>query len=255
MLTLQRLNMDSSWKITAGNYSVLIDPWLMGAEIDGFAWFNKQWHRHKAIAPNDLTSYDAIIVSQPFSDHCHERTLKALKSVPIYAAPNAVKRLKRSIDPQRIKAINGPSQKWLTVGPFRLCVLAAPKQLKASFNALLLAFDSSLLMYFPHGYSLSKQQIDQIHTFGTKALITSFSTFKLPFFLGGAVNPGLKKSKDLAALVQADYLFQTHDEDKYAEGIVKKLAKTYYPSTQELNQTFKGRFIALDMQKRSFNIT
>jgi L-ascorbate metabolism protein UlaG (beta-lactamase superfamily) len=44
-MNIQRLNMDNSWRLEFGGKSVLIDPWLMGVEVDYFSWFNTQWHK------------------------------------------------------------------------------------------------------------------------------------------------------------------------------------------------------------------
>ena len=249
MLKLQRLNMDSSWKLTSGKYSILIDPWLVGSEIDGFSWFNEQWHVSKPIGPDQVMDYKAIIITQPFSDHCHEETLSLLQPVPIFNAPNALKRLRKSIDSNRLNSIAQNLNEWTTVGPFRLNVLPAPRQLKASFNGLLIAVQESIVVYLPHGYELTDPQIDCIANFPKKILITSFSTFRLPFFLGGTVNPGLQKSKALAERIQADLIFQTHDEDKEASGLVKKIAKTFYPDKQQLKKVLHERFICLDMNE------
>ena len=254
MLILQRLNMDSSWKLTAEGFSLLIDPWLVGAEIDGFAWFNKQWHVSPPIAPNQVQDYQAILISQPFSDHCHEETLALLQPVPIYNATNARKRLLKSIASKRLHNIVQNLNEWTTIGPYRLNVLPAPRQLKASFNGLLIAIQDCIVVYLPHGYKLSARQIACITNFPKRILISSFSSFRLPFFLGGTVNPGLKNSKTLAEQIQANYIFQTHDEDKEATGLVKKIATTSYPEQQLLNKTLEGRFVYLDMKQSSYII-
>ena len=96
---------DSSWKISYDNFSILLDPWLVGSQINGFAWFNKQWHKTAPVAPEQVKNYQAIVISQPFSDHCHEETLSLLQPVPIYAAVNALKRLQKSIDAERLNSI------------------------------------------------------------------------------------------------------------------------------------------------------
>ena len=44
MLSIKRLNLDSSWHIEYGKNSFVVDPWLIGSEIDGFKWLNEQWH-------------------------------------------------------------------------------------------------------------------------------------------------------------------------------------------------------------------
>ena len=38
MLSIKRLNLYSSWHIEYGKNSFIVDPWLIGSEIDGFKW-------------------------------------------------------------------------------------------------------------------------------------------------------------------------------------------------------------------------
>ena len=42
MLSIKRLNLDSSWHIEYGSSRFVVDPWLIGSEIDGFKWLNEQ---------------------------------------------------------------------------------------------------------------------------------------------------------------------------------------------------------------------
>jgi len=35
MLSVKRLNLDSSWSIDFNSVNFIIDPWLIGSEIDG----------------------------------------------------------------------------------------------------------------------------------------------------------------------------------------------------------------------------
>ena len=36
MVSVKRLNLDSSWHISFDSNKFIIDPWLLGSEIDGF---------------------------------------------------------------------------------------------------------------------------------------------------------------------------------------------------------------------------
>jgi len=96
-LTVQRLNHDSSWLISleGGNLRIVLDPWLTGAEIDGFSLFNRAEHALSTRQVADLGRVDAIVVSMAFSDHCHEETLALFPSnIPIYAVSDALSRIR-----------------------------------------------------------------------------------------------------------------------------------------------------------------
>ena len=95
MLTLRRLNMDSSWALSWAGTTILIDPWLLGSEVDGFSWFNEQWHVTAPVPVDTIGEYQAILISQAYSDHCHQQTLMELQTVPFIATPSASKRLER----------------------------------------------------------------------------------------------------------------------------------------------------------------
>ena len=58
--TLQRLNMDSSWHLAAGSTGLVLDPWLVGSEVDVARWFNEQWHETEPVAIADVPPHNAI---------------------------------------------------------------------------------------------------------------------------------------------------------------------------------------------------
>ncbi len=91
---------NTSWLIEFNQFTILLDPWLFGAQTDFFRYFSSQEH---AVPPairnlsDDLdTQIDAIIVSHEFTDHCHEQTLRSLSpTIPVFATMNASKRIRR----------------------------------------------------------------------------------------------------------------------------------------------------------------
>jgi hypothetical protein len=192
-----------------------------------------------------LNPYDAILISQHFSDHCHEETLALLdKKCPIFSTPKGTTRLQKAIDKNRLKAIpNFDTNEWINYGDLHFSCLKAPIKTKATFSGIILRKDAELIVYCPHGYELTSQQKKQLANYRTIVLITSFSSFRLPFYLGGAVNPGLSKASQLVNDLKPQHLLATHDEQKHAEGLVSKLSKTYYPSTEELTQLYPQQFI------------
>ena len=80
-MRIRRLNMDSSWQLEWGNSQILIDPWLIGSEIDGFSWFNEQWHTTEPLAMEGLGIIDAILLSQSYSDHCDKVLIQIILDI------------------------------------------------------------------------------------------------------------------------------------------------------------------------------
>ena len=96
MLSVKRLNLDSSWHIEFDNSSFIVDPWLIGSEIDGFKWLNEQWHIKEPVKISNLPKHEFLVISQNYEDHCHIETLKKISDKkPIFATEKAYKRLNK----------------------------------------------------------------------------------------------------------------------------------------------------------------
>lgn len=244
MIKLQRLNMDTSWHIQWGQDAFLLDPWLIGSEIDGFSWFNEQWHKTPPVAIDLIPPYSSIIISQPFADHLHPETLALLdRNVPILCSPKAENRLKKKLAGQSINPIPDiTNDKWYSTGTLDIGSLSPGLKLGASFSGICLRKEKDTIVYLPHGFKLTETYRRILMQFETKVLITSFSTFTLPFFLGGAVNPGLNSALKLVEDLNPTLIVHTHDENKHAKGLVTKIANVNYPDSSTLIAKMSGRF-------------
>ena len=222
MVTLRRLNMDSSWAISWEGTSMLIDPWLLGSGIDGYSWFNEQWHVTPPVDLASLDQYQSILISQSYPDHCHTQTLEALQAVPFIATPSAWKRIKREMLGREIHVLPELSSgNWLKEGSFYLAYLDPGRMIDPIFNGIVFRNDKKVIVYFPHGVA----------------------SFKLPFFLGGAVNPGIENALVLVKALNPRKVVHTHDENKHARGLVKKIAKLNYPTPEQLQASMVDRFV------------
>ncbi|MCH2044706.1 MAG: MBL fold metallo-hydrolase [Saprospiraceae bacterium] len=247
MLQIRRLNMDSSWQIQWDETCFLLDPWLLASEIAGFSWFSEQWHKTKPLPLNQVGDYQAIVISQPFADHCHIETLQNLKPAAIYASPKILKGLR----PKLIKYkdfVPLPRLKDQTVTQLHdiQIIRLLDKNPTVLFQGLVFKKKEELIVYFPHGFTPTKPQLEFLKKYTVKLLITSFSRFKLPFFLGGAVNKGKANAMELIEELQPLFIVPTHDEDKHAKGLVKKIAKLDYPDWKALQKEIGSHFLPLD---------
>lgn len=236
--------MDSSWAISWEGTSMLIDPWLLGSGIDGYSWFNEQWHVTPPVELESLDQYQSILISQSYPDHCHTQTLEALQAVPFIATPSAWKRIKREMPGREIRVLPELSSgNWLKEGSFYLAYLDPGRMIDPIFNGIVFRNDKKVVVYFPHGFTLNAKQLEILQQYETVVLMTSFASFKLPFFLGGAVNPGIENALALVKALNPRKVVHTHDENKHAKGLVKKIAKLNYPTPEQLQASMVDRFV------------
>ena len=96
-MRLQRLNMDNSWHLEFGNTRVLVDPWLKGAEVDFFSWFNKQSHSTASVSISDVPTYDVVLITQKYPDHFHIETLLELNPKRLVVPKSIYQKVKLSL--------------------------------------------------------------------------------------------------------------------------------------------------------------
>ncbi len=254
MLNIQRLNMDNTWWLNWGDTSLLLDPWLTGSEVDGFRWFNEQWHNTPSVPPGKVPGYDFVIVTQPYSDHCHTPTLRELNTEkPIWAVPAALKRIKNEMPVTKGYNIPATTDVWADIGELRLARITPNRWIDPIYHAIVIAKKEQAVVYAPHGFMLSPAQAASISHLNIKLLITTFTEFTLPFFLGGLINPGKEAAIKLMKQLNAEHMVNTHDEDKRAKGIVIKLAKRKYPDMALLSSTEAGVVNITDYKPVTFS--
>ena len=245
-LAIQRLNMDNSWMVHWNDTKIILDPWLMGTEIDGFRWFNEQWHATQPLPIEDLVGFDAVIVSQPYSDHCHTETLKKInQNSPIYAANKTANRIKKEWKEAKVNILE--ANQWNTFKDFMMMSMKSEKWLHSFYDAIVIVNeDKDAIFYAAHGFKPSDSQLSILKELNIRILITTITYFKLPFFLGGTVNPGYEAAITLANQINAKAIVNTHDEQKPGKGLVLKIAKRKYTDTQAINEP---RFLEINDYK------
>ena len=249
MLTIRRLNMDTSWRLDWDECGLILDPWLVGSEVDGFSWFNEQWHATPPVPIAEIDPFEGIIVSQSYSDHCHKKTLESLPNVEILATPSASKRLKKELGGRKITILPSlEKDEWLDFNGISLAYIDPHRKIDPIYNGVVIRKNNEAVVYFPHGFSLTDVQLSILKNLNVRLLITSFSLFRLPAFLGGDVNPGKENALELVRQLNPEKVVHTHDENKHARGLVKKIAKVVYPDPQELTLSLAGRYTYLQYE-------
>lgn len=252
MLAIQRLNMDNTWLMHWNDCRLLIDPWLIGSEIDGAKWFNEQWHATAPVALDQLPDYDGIVVTQSYNDHCHLDTLERLdEALPIFAMPKPVQKIQKAFPQRAVQLI--PDFTTTTPLDFKgltLYTLAPNRRFDPIYYALVLAVGKEALVLAPHGFEFLQEQLDFLAQFKIRLLGTTFSVVELPGFMGGRVNPGMDNALKLIEQLQPNYVVNTHDEQKHARGIVMRIAKTEYPDLSTIRLDGTATFLHVDHYDR-----
>jgi len=245
LIKIQRITEDSSWHLQWDDTSILIDPWLIGPEIDGFSWLNKQWHTTEPLKINDLPAYGAILVSQSYEDHCHLLTLRNLDPEKlIFASPRAYSKIKKTLKNRNVNVIdeNNVVYKNLHFSSFRPNRIMDP----IYYGILIVNSENEAIFYCPHGFALSEEQLEKIKSVKVKLLITTFTDFKLPAILGGRVNPGMDQVKQLVDQLTPETVLNTHDEVKIMQGIVAKTAKIEFADYDKLEKNGEFNYVKTD---------
>lgn len=248
-MILQRLNLDSSWHIDWNGMRILLDPWLSGPEIDGFAWLNKQWHIREPVAPDAVPAYDFLVYSQNYEDHCHTATLAELNpKTHILATEKAWRKAKKLAPKAEILLI--PDQHAgdaLRFDGFEFRAIHPGNRRDPVYYSLVItAPDGSSWFYSPHGFHPKADELNHYPTDNCRLLMTTLTDFRLPGIMGGHVNPGPDNALELIELLKPKKLLNTHDEQKKASGLVSLLGNIRYHETESLDQRIRELLIESD---------
>lgn len=216
-----KLNEDSSWLWEIAGYRVLVDPWFSKSQVDLHPLFSTQFHLKEQPAIAEIPKVDFIFLSHPFTDHCNKETLLQLDAtIPVIC----------------IETIQKKVQKWkhfhtfksLKDAPFFVEKISENRLLDLVHHAYLISENGKSMCYAPHGC----KQVDKSKK--ASVLMTTTTTYQLPFFLGGTVNLGLGKARELAAVLEANTILSTHDEAKIQKGLVAALSKRSFSNETDV---------------------
>jgi L-ascorbate metabolism protein UlaG (beta-lactamase superfamily) len=221
-MKITKLNADSSWLWEINGLKVLVDPWFSESQVDFHPRFSTQYHLDKQPDISEIPHPDFIFISHPFTDHCNQETLVKFSSeIPVICLP----------------VIQRKIQKWkhfkqfisLSDAPFQIEKISKTGFLDLVHHAYLISDGTSTMCYAPHGTRAIYDNKE------AAILLSTVSTYELPFYLGGTVNLGLNKALQLAEKLKVKTIISTHDEQKRQAGMVARLSKRQYvPSNQFL---------------------
>ena len=212
-------------------WRILVDPWLEGTEVDFFGWFNTQWHKTAPMAYKDLPYFDTVLVTQKYPDHFHAETLRRLEPKHIIAPKSLEHKLKKLLPKAAIEGLSF-NHDISVKNSCKITFMATSRKMDPVYDAFIIDNGVESVFIATHGFHLKSKDLDKMKQVSPcQLLITPFNYYKLPFFLGGIVSPGLDGVKHLCDHIEPNKVIATHDEDKHAKGIVSMFAKIKRPSS------------------------
>ena len=163
--------MDTSWQLDWQDTVLLIDPWLVGSEVDGFGWFNEQWHTTPPVPIDKLGSYHGLVVSQSYSDHCHEQTLDLLPEATIYSTPKATKRLTKAMADRLQTLPDFEENEWQQIGNLEVAYLDPGRKMDPVYYGIVIRHGEDVVLYTPHGFEPSARQTELLGGYNICLLI------------------------------------------------------------------------------------
>jgi L-ascorbate metabolism protein UlaG (beta-lactamase superfamily) len=242
MLTLRRINDDSSWSLQFGDTHCLLDPWLVGDDINLAPWFSRQRLTAATLPLEQIPAVDCILISHPFSDHCSEQTLALFPAhIPVFAVPTAAHRIKQMQHFARVEPLLSwnHTQGVQVFGKMEITYFSSARLIDPTHNAFLLRNTESneSVFYAPHGFVIPAKSAlhNQLQNSSPDLLMTTFRHYGLPFFLGGTVNLGSEFAITLIKILKPKSVIRTHDAHKEEHGLVTQLAHQWiHPDPQAI---------------------
>ena len=239
--------MDNTWFLQMTEARLIVDPWLEGTEVDYFSWFNTQWHRTPPMSYADVPAFDAVLITQKYPDHFHEKTLLRLQPSTVLAPAFLGSRLMRLL-PQATLHLFDQETPSHTIGSVRISHLPTRRRLDPIYDAYFIEDDQESIMVANHGFDLDEDHRNQLgHDASCDVLISPFNRYSLPGFLGGLVSPGLEGLADLVEQTKPRRVVQTHDELKHSKGLVPALARivAFDPEQVERHAWLQERYLPI----------
>ena len=228
MLSIQRLNCDSSWLISTPEAHLVIDPWFEGVQKNGPGWFNTQWLPDYSPGYKALPNSFSVFVAFPFTDHFHAETVQQLNA----------KGAEVVLGFKGPKAYSNTIHKQGTIGPVYM------EKIGGHFlhSGWIIQVGGKRIFYTPHGFSSGNNRMPE----GVDMWIGAVGGYVLPFWLGGEIALGFKVHQKTLQAMNPKYFTRTHDLQKPGKGLVAKFGKSQQLTDEQDSILSKdSRFIPL----------
>jgi L-ascorbate metabolism protein UlaG (beta-lactamase superfamily) len=229
--------MDASWWIGGNSGRIIIDPWLHGPEIDYAGWFNTQWLQTPPLDYADIPEWDAIVITQKYSDHFHADSLGTLNPSVVYASTRAAKKVNRLLPSATVHTFTSKALRY-ECGDLTMTYLPTRQRTEPFYDALYIDDGKQGIFFAPHGLEVDAEHLAAIKDRPPCTLLISpYNHYRLPKIFGGTVTPGLAGLEALINTITPKQVSRTHDEPKRSRGIIGRLARIDHVTRERIKGT------------------
>ena len=208
-----------SWYINQDDKALLIDPWFDSSLVDGKGWFLQRKKIKKTeLTEEEISKVQDIIITAPFEDHLHLKTLKDFPKANIWCS----KQVKRILTKKNLNnTILELSFKTQSVGNLKIQALPAGFPYNTTALCLVISNNDGFKV-FHEGHVVNKKILIENNIKADVAILTAE---EVKFFGLLSLSMSMKKTVEACHLLDAKKLFITGSNPLKNSGFVNYFLK------------------------------
>tara|TARA_B100000900_G_C20558716_1_gene707917 strand:+ start:673 stop:1404 length:732 start_codon:yes stop_codon:yes gene_type:complete len=208
-----------SWYVQEGNRALLIDPWFDSALAEGRGWFLQRRKEKKTeLSKEEISAVQDIIITAPFEDHLHLKTLKDFPTANIWCSSLVKKNLLKKKLENKILELSSDSQ---LIGNLNVQALPAGFPYNTTAHCLLISNKNGFKV-FHEGHVVNKKLIVENNIEADVAILTGE---EVKFFGLITLSMNTRKAIEACKLLKAKKLFITGSNPLKNSGFINNFLK------------------------------
>ena len=208
-----------SWYVQEGDRALLIDPWFDSELVDGKGWFLQRRKEKKTeLSKEEISAVQDIIITAPFEDHLHLKTLKDFPIANIWCSSQVKKILLKKKIENKIFELSSDSQ---LIGNLNVQALPAGFPYNTTAYCLLISNKNGFKV-FHEGHVINKKLIIENNIEADVAILTG-EEVKFVGLITLSMNT--RKAIEACKLLKAKKLFITGSNPLKNSGFINNFLK------------------------------
>lgn len=208
-----------SWYIKEGNEGLLIDPWFDFSLVDGKGWFlQRNKEKTSNLSQAEIALIKNIIITAPFGDHLHLKTLREFPKANIWCSNQVKKILLKNYFKNKIFELSAESNQ---VGTLKVQAFPAGFPYNTTAKCLLISNKEGFKV-FHEGHVVNKVMLKKNNL---KADIAILTADEVKFFGILTLSMNLKNAIDTCKLLESKKLFITGSNPQHNTGLINNFLK------------------------------
>ena len=208
-----------SWYVQEGDRGLLIDPWFDSELVDGKGWFLQRRKEKKTeLSKEEISAVQDIIITAPFEDHLHLKTLKYFPSANIWCSSQVKKILLKKKLENKILEFSSDAQ---LIGNLNVQALPAGFPYNTTAHCLLISNKNGFKV-FHEGHVVNKKLLIENNIEADVAILTGE---EVKFFGLMTLSMNMRKAIEACKLLKAKKLFITGSNPLKNSGFINNFLK------------------------------